>query len=219
VTYVFIALMGVSAVGYAIVRHGDSLTPRLFYKLAASVMFVLAAYSARIGAPDAYYGMIVGGLCASLAGDALLLFTSRGSGFVTAGGVVFAAAHLLYIGAFWTIASPSWVDAVFFGALMTLAAALLHGRRMKLGRSPLLVYAYAALLSAMASRAISMLWAPDVSAGFGVFATAGGVLFALSDLLLGVEHQTGSKAAGSASSLVYYAAQGLIALTVTLAPR
>jgi uncharacterized membrane protein YhhN len=90
---------------------------------------------------------------------------------------------------------------------------------MKLGRSPLLVYAYAALLSAMASKAISMLWAPEVSTGFGVLAAVGGVLFAVSDLLLGVEHQTGSKAAGSVSNLVYYAAQGLIALTVTLAPR
>lgn len=218
-TYVFIVLMGVSAVGYAIVRHGGSLLPRVFFKCAASVMFVLAAYSARTGAPGAYYGLIMGGLCASLAGDALLLFTDRGSGFSTAGGVAFAAAHLLYIGAFWTIASPSWVDAVFFAALMTLAAALLHGRRMKLGRSPLLLYAYAALLCAMAARAVAMLWAAGVSVWFGASAAAGGVLFAVSDLLLGVEHQTGSKAAGAASNLVYYAAQGLIALTVMLAPR
>jgi uncharacterized membrane protein YhhN len=182
-------------------------------------MFVLVAYSARTGVQGAYYGLIMGGLCASLAGDALLLFTDRGSGFATAGGVAFAGAHLLYIGAFWIIASPSWVDAVFFAILMTLAAALLQGQRLKLGRSPLLVYAYAVLLSAMASKAISMLWAPEVSTGFGVLAAVGGMLFAVSDLLLGVEHQTGSKVAGSVSNLVYYAAQGLIALTVTLAPR
>jgi uncharacterized membrane protein YhhN len=182
-------------------------------------MFVLAAFSARTGAPGGYYGLILGGLCASLVGDITLLFTDRSNGFARAGVAAFALAHLLYIGAFWMIASPSWVDAVFFAALMTLAAALLYGRRMTLGRSVWGLYAYAALLCAMSSRALSMLWVAGVPVLFGVLAGAGGVLFAASDLLLGVEHQTGRKAAGSMSTLAYYAAQGLIALTVMLAPR
>ena len=102
---------------------------------------------------------------------------------------------------------------------MTLAVALLHSRGKKLGRSPLPVYVYAALLCAMAAKALALLWAEDVPILFSGFAAGGGVLFAVSDLLLGAEHETGSKAVGSISNLVYYAAQGMIALTVTLVPR
>ena len=111
--YVFAALLCVFAVVYAVVRHGGSLFSRVFFKCAASVMFILLAVSVRTGAPGAYYVLILAGLCASLAGDAVLLFTDRGDGFMIAGMAAFAAAHGLYIAAFWTIASPSWVDADF----------------------------------------------------------------------------------------------------------
>lgn len=213
--YLFAALMGVFAVAYAFMRHGGSLPSRVFFKCAASVMFVLVAVSVRTGA-GSYYVLILCGLCASLAGDAVLLFTHRGDGFMLAGMAAFAAAHGLYIAAFWTITSPSWVDAVFFAALMTLGASLLHARRVKAGRSTAALAVYIVLLCAMTARAISMLWAPGRPVLFGALAAAGGALFAASDLLLGIEQRTGSKAAGSLSTIAYYAAQGLIAFTVML---
>ncbi len=215
--FVFAALLGVFAVVYAFVRHGGSLLSRVFFKCAASVSFLLLAVSVRTGAPGGYYVLILAGLCASLAGDAVLLFTDRGDGFMLAGMAAFAAAHGLYIAAFWTIASPSWVDAVFFAALMTLGVSLLRTHRVKAGRSAAVLFAYIALLCAMAARAISMLWAGEMPVLFGAFAAAGGVLFAASDLLLGIEQRTGSKAVGSLSTIAYYGAQGLIAFTVMLA--
>ena len=215
--YLFAALMGIFAVVYAFVRHGGSLFARLFFKCAASVMFVLLAVSVRPGAPDVYDVLILCGLCASLAGDVVLLFTERGDGYMLAGMIAFAAAHGFYIAAFWTIASPSWVDAVFFAALMTLGASLLHTRRVKAGRSTAVLWVYIALLCAMAARAISMLWVRGMPVMFGVLAASGGVMFAVSDLLLGIEQRTGSKAAGSLSIIAYYGAQGLIAFTVMLA--
>lgn len=215
--YVYAAMLGIFAVVYAFVRHGKSLLARVFYKCAASVMFVLVAVSLRTGAPDSYYALVLGGLCASLLGDALLLFTDRGDGFALAGMAAFAAAHGLYISAFWTIAPPSWVDAVFFAALMTLGVSLMHTRRVKAGRSIWAVYGYIVVLCAMSARALSMLWAPNTSVLFGAFAAGGGVLFAVSDLLLGIEQQ-GSKVAGSFSTVTYFAAQALIAFTIMLAP-
>jgi uncharacterized membrane protein YhhN len=216
--FVFAALMGAFAVVYAFVRHDGSLLARVFFKCAASVMFVLLAVSVRTGAPGGYYVLILCGLCASLAGDAVLLFTDRGDGFVLAGMAAFAAAHGFYIAAFWTIASPSWVDAVFFAALMTLGASLLRAKRVKAGRSAAALWVYIALLCAMAARAISMLWVPGMPVIFGACAAAGGVMFAASDLLLGIEQQTGSRAAGSLSTIAYYLAQGLLAFTVMLIP-
>ena len=100
---------------------------------------------------------------------------------------------------------------------MTLCVSLLRDRRVKAGRSAAVLFAYIALLCAMAARAISMLWVREMPVLFGAFAAAGGVLFAVSDLLLGIEQRTGSKAAGSLSTIAYYAAQGLIAFTVLLA--
>ena len=214
--YLFAALLGIFAVVYSVVRHGGSLPARMFFKCAASVSFVLLAVSVRTGAPDSYYVLILAGLCASLAGDVVLLFTARGDGFMLAGMMAFAAAHGFYIAAFWTIASPSWVDAVFFAALMTLGASLLRAGRVKAGRSTAVLFVYIALLCAMAARAISMLWVRGMPVLFGAFAAAGCVLFAVSDLLLGIEQRTGSKTAGSLSTISYYAAQGFIAFTVMM---
>ena len=216
--YVFAALTGVFAVAYAFLRRDGGLAGRIFFKCAASVMFVLIAVSVRAGAPEGYYTLILCGLCASLAGDIALLFTDRDKGFLMAGGAAFALAHGLYIAAFWTIASPTWVDAVLLAGLLALGLSLVKNRRNKAGRGSFLLIAYVVLLCATTARAVSMLWVREAPVMFGVTAAAGGVLFAVSDLLLGVEYQTGSKAAGSLSTVAYYSAQALIAFTVMLAP-
>jgi uncharacterized membrane protein YhhN len=216
VPYVFTALVCVFAGVYAFIRRSAGLFGRIFFKSAASVMFVLVAFSARTGAPEGYYALILSGLCASLAGDVLLLFTDRGEAFRLAGMIGFGAAHLLYIGAFWTVAPPSWVDAVFFAVLLTLGLSLIHARRINPGRYAPAMYAYIVILCAMAARAISMLWVPQAPMLFGVLAAAGGVLFAVSDMLLSAEDHTGSKAAGAFSTVCYYSAQALIALSVVM---
>lgn len=215
--YVFAALLCAFAAAYAIKRRSGSLLSRVFYKCAASVSFLLLAVSIHTGMPHGYYTLIVAGLCASLAGDVCLLFADRGEGFLLGGMAAFAAAHGFYIAGFWTIASPSWVDAVFFAALMALAFLLLRARRINVGHSAAALWGYAALLCLMTARAVSMLWAAQMPMLFGVFAAAGGVLFAVSDMLLGVEQRTGSRLTGSLSTIAYYAAQGLLALTVQFA--
>ena len=215
--YVFAVLLCAFAAAYAIKRRSGSLLSRVFYKCTASVSFLLLAVSIHTGMPHGYYTLIVAGLCASLAGDVCLLFADRGEGFQLGGMAAFAAAHGFYIAGFWTIASPSWVDAVFFAALMALAFLLLRASRVNVGHSSAALWGYAALLCLMTARAVSMLWAAQMPMLFGVFAAAGGVLFAVSDILLGVEQRTGSRLTGSLSTIAYYAAQGLLALTVQFA--
>ncbi len=217
--YVFTALLSVFACVYAFIRRSAGLFGRVFFKSAASVMFVMVAFSVRTGVPESYHTLILFGLCASLAGDVLLLFSDHGNGFGLAGVIGFAAAHLLYISAFWTIAPPSWVDAVFFASFLTLGVSLVHARQIRPVRFAPALYGYMVLLCAMTARALSMLWVAQVPALFGVFAAVGGVSFAVSDLLLGIENRTGSKTAGAFSTICYYGAQGLIALSVVvLAP-
>ena len=85
--YVFTALTLVFAAIYAFTRSSGTLSGRLFYKTAASVMFVLVAVSMRTGADEPYYTLIVLGLCFALAGDVIIIFTDRKQGFL-AGGMV-----------------------------------------------------------------------------------------------------------------------------------
>jgi len=80
------------------------------------------------------------------------------------------------------------------------------------------VIVYGLALCAMAAKAISMLLVSGLNPGYAVFAALGGMLFALSDLLLAHAHFHPDErgAVGALSVIIYYAAQALIALSVAL---
>lgn len=218
VPYVFSALTGIFACIYAFNRHSDKLSSRLFFKSAASVMFVLVAVSLQTGAKEPYFTLILIGLCFALVGDVFLVFTDRSSSFLAWGMVCFLVTHLLYISALFTKAALSVYDAAFFASLMILAASVFSLRGVRFKKVHPAVYVYAAVLCAMTARSLSMLFSPQVSVTFAVFIAMGGVLFLISDVLLAVESFGGrlAKTVGVFSSFAYYLSQVLIALSVTL---
>lgn len=212
--YVFVMLTGVFAGAYAYVKHSAALFSRLFFKAAASVMLVLVAVSARLEADETYYTLILIGLCFSLTGDVLLVFTSLSRHYLTGGLIAFIGTHIFYIIAFWTIAAPAWYDGAFF--IIIFGAGMLAFKIRSIRSKKTAVYIYATALCAMAARAFAMLFAKDVSVAFAICAAVGGVLFALSDMLLAFSHigESSLRTASVLSTAAYYGGQALIALTV-----
>ncbi len=212
--YVFAALSAVFAGGYAAVKESGVLASRLFFKCAASVMFVMVAYSAGAGISQTYYVLILIGLCLSLAGDVLLIFTQ--TKFLVTGAVCFLLAHFAYIAAFWTITPPSAYDAAIFVVLATIGLAAFRKRLRRPSRIVVGGVAYALVLCAMTAKASAMLFAPHHEYIFIVFAAAGAVLFAISDMALayGWFNPGIKQRAGIFSTIAYYSGQILIALSV-----
>jgi len=132
VRYVFLVLMCVFAGLYARAKRNGSFTSRLALKTIASVSFVMIAFLSRIGADKAYYVLIMTGLCLSLAGDVLLVFSDKKA--TAAGGAAFLFAHIGYIAAFFVWAPPAWYDAALFAAFVLMGIALLAKGFLKWGR-------------------------------------------------------------------------------------
>ena len=212
--YSFLVLMCVFAGVYAVIRDRGSLGARLTVKAIASVSFVLIAYAGRMDAARPYYTLIMAGLCLSLAGDMLLVFSGPA---MVAGGIAFFLAHIGYIAAFFIYAAPAWYDAALFAAFAIIGAAAFAGKKLNLGHSKPLIFLYAIILCAMAAKAVSMLYAREIKPLYAAFAALGGVLFAFSDLTLAHAHiQKDQRIVGVISTLTYYAAQALIALSIAL---
>jgi uncharacterized membrane protein YhhN len=216
VHYVFLALMCVFAGIYAAIKHTGSLTARLAVKSIASVSFVMIAFAGRIDSSQPYFTLIMMGLCFSLAGDVLLVFHEKRT-FI-AGCISFMLAHAGYIAAFFIYAAPAWYDAALFFAFVSIGVAAYVGKPMQMGKHKPLVFIYAAVLCAMAAKAVSMLLADGVSILYAAFIALGGALFALSDIMLAYSyfHKEEHGTAGTVSVIIYYAAQALIALSVAI---
>jgi uncharacterized membrane protein YhhN len=215
---VFSALTGIFACVYAFVRHRNKLSNRIFFKTAASVMFVLVAVSLQTGAKEPYFTLILVGLCFALVGDVLLIFTDRSSSFLAWGMVCFLITHLLYIAALFSKAALSIYDIAFFAALIVIAAAFFSLRGVRFKKLHPAVYVYAVVLCAMAARSLSVSFSSQVSETFAVIIALGGVLFLISDVLLAIESFGGrlAKTVGMLSTFTYYASQILIALSVAM---
>lgn len=215
--YLFAALTGVFAIGYTVVKDSGGLLSRLFFKSAASVMFVMIAYSAGVGSNKAYHTLILLGLCLSLVGDVLLIFTQIK--YIITGAAFFLLAHLCYIAAFYVVVPPSALDLVLFAVLATIGAAVFRKTLKNPGRLVIGGAVYAVVLCAMTAKAVSMLAAHHPEVIYVVFAAVGAVLFALSDMSLahGWLYRDSEKGwISSFSAIAYYSAQILIALSVMM---
>ena len=214
--YAFLVLMCVFAGLYAGAKRSGSFASRLAFKTIASVSFVMIAFLGRLGADKTYYVLIMIGLCFALVGDVLLVFSDKKA--TAAGGAAFLFAHISYIAAFFVWAQPAWYDAALFCAF-ALAGIILLGRKLRrLGKVGLFVVVYGFALCAMTAKTVSMLFVAGLNPVYAAFAALGGVLFALSDLLLAHAHfhpdERGTAAATSV--IIYYVAQAFIALSVAL---
>lgn len=215
-TYVFVVLMSVFTGAYIYFKRSGPLVTRLFFKAAASVMLILVAVSARIGADEPYYTIIVIGLSFALSGDILLLFTDFSPAYLKAGMAAHTITLAAYITAFWKIAAPAWYDGVFF--LLLMGVGMLAKKITGTGKISVQTIVYTVFLCVMAARAFSMLFAPKTNAAFSICAAIGGFLLTISDTLPAFEKLGNSfgRAAGTLSTAAYYSGQALIALTVML---
>ncbi len=214
--YVFLAMMCVFAGVYIFRRNDFRLPGRLLSKGAASVMFVLVAVSSLKGAPDTYYTLVLIGLCLSLAGDVLLVFSDLGDGYFLAGLSAFLAAHIFYVTAFSLLAEFSIYDLAFFAALIIIG--FIAFSKLSFGKLKIPVYIYTTVLCAMAAKAVSLLFLNDVNYIYAIFAAIGALLFAFSDLVLAFDkfYPKPKKAFGSINLVLYYSGQALIALSVMI---
>ena len=152
-------------------------------------------------------------LLCSMAGDVLLALEHKRGMIFVLGVACFSAAHMLFSLAFCRASVVTWVDfagtMAVFGGLLSL---LLLGRFSYHGLLPVLI-GYAALISFMTVKALSLWRCRRKWGRAAVLVMCGGVLFLLSDIVLlfwmfgkgmprGVQY---------ANLLLYYLAQGCLA--------
>lgn len=216
--YVFLAMMCVFAGIYAVIKFQDGLINRLFFKSAASIMFVLIAVSSRTGTFEPYYVLVLIGLCLSLAGDGLLVFKKSGDQFFIVGLICFLLAHIFYIVAFVTVAAFSLIDIGFYALFLTIGGMAFQYKKLRFGKLKIPVYVYMLVLCAMAAKGVSVLFVPDIQLVYAFFAAAGAVLFAFSDLALAYEmfQPASQQVFGRLNTVMYYSGQALIALSVLI---
>jgi uncharacterized membrane protein YhhN len=180
------------------------------FKPLTTILILLIAAQADTPELARYKYAIVAGLVCSLAGDILLMLPS--DRFV-AGLVSFLIGHLFYITAFTSgtgFGFSFWLPAPFvvFGAVMFRILS------PHLGKMKLPVVAYMSVILVMAWQA----WERLIQTGqiAALLASVGAVLFVVSDSTLALGKFRGRFRSARAVALsTYYAAQWLIALSVT----
>ncbi len=206
---------------------------RLFFRIAASLMFVLVAVASRTGVKhQTYYVLILIGLCVSLASDILhgLIEVPRkrsalseaagldkksadgGMRFSAAGSTFAVAAGAVYIGAFYSYAAFSWYDAAFFVLLSALACAVIYNTKRDVFKSAApLIFIF--LLCAVSAKALSLLFVPSKRYVYACLAAAGATLFACSGVMR-ISLAGKNEKYAMAQIIVYHIGQALIALSV-----
>lgn len=188
---------------------------RAFYVLKPLTTVLILALAATVPhpVPEGYRLLVCAGLLFSLAGDVFLMLPR--DRFV-AGLASFLAAHLFYVAAF--ASRPARLGApLVLAMLLVYGLVLLRALWPRLGtlRAPVAVYAAALLVMAwQAAERWAMLGTTPA-----LLAALGAGLFVVSDSVLAWERFRGGRAHGQAVVLgTYYAAQWLIASSVSTAP-
>lgn len=181
----------------------------IFKPLTTSLIIAIAVLAEQPPTP-LYYGLIVAGLLLSLAGDVFLMLPS--DQFI-AGLVSFLIAHLLYIAAFLTdsgFAASWWYIPLLYGIIMYLILA----PHISQVRIPVIIYIVVILV--MGWQAAGR-WhtTPNASSLRGMI---GAILFVISDTTLALNRfRKPFKGARALTMSTYYAAQWLLAMSITMA--
>jgi uncharacterized membrane protein YhhN len=177
----------------------------------------LALVAITLGAATSvrYRQWIAAGLCASLAGDILLMLPQ---GLFVPGLVVFLIGHLLYITAFATDGARWRAARLAALPVYGIALAVLMYLWPTLGARRVPVACYVAVISTMAWLAIAR-WRARVVPG-AALAAAGGLFFLASDSALAIRRFVAPYPSATLLILVtYYAAQWCLAFSVVQRSR
>lgn len=184
------------------------------YVLKPLATLALVALVLLAGAPSRYRRWVSVGLSASLAGDILLMLPQ---GLFIPGLLAFLMAHVCYIVAFAEESGGVRAPRLTALPVYAIAGAILAYLWPTLGAMRVPVAGYVAVISTMAWQALAR-W--QVHRRFDTaLAAAGSVFFLASDAALAIRKFSAPFAAASLVIMAtYYAAQLLIALSVTERP-
>lgn len=206
-------------------------------KQLCSALFLVVGLCAAFYAKNhsAYAWLVLGALACSFIGDALLHYEAivKKEAFFLYGMIAFAAAHILYLVAYFVAfgrlfpeqAPVAWYECLLL--LLLLAAGGVAMKRLKLdaGKMKLPMAVYAAILLFMVIHACRLAFAcmrAGMPLGFSVLFLLGGgaLLFAVSDASLAILHFSDQKkyALRCLNIATYYAAQCMLAATILCFP-
>jgi uncharacterized membrane protein YhhN len=152
--------------------------------LCASCLLAVALMAFRApGRNDVYATGILVGMLFSVAGDLALMFQERRKAFM-AGLALFLIAHIAYATVFTMLGGFSVWDVLSTAVLLVVAVGFYRLVGPRLGPMKLPVIAYIAVVSAMVSRALSVVVSPAFTAQQATMVAAGAVLFYCSDMIL-----------------------------------
>ncbi len=184
----------------------------LITKTFLSVIFVLTALTAP-HLNQTYSWTIVIGLVFCLAGDVFLAFDSRRS--FLAGLAVFLVGHLVYAGAFFTIAPVSSWSIGFLAVAGAVSGAVYAWLKPHLGSMQGPVIAYIVTITIMVAGAGSVAAVCRFSASGRWLVATGAILFYLSDLFVARHQFVQSAFFNRAAGLpLYYLGQFFLAFSV-----
>jgi uncharacterized membrane protein YhhN len=180
------------------------------FKPLTTILILLIAVQASTPEPALYKYAIIAGLVFSLAGDIFLMLPS--DQFI-AGLVSFLVGHLFYIRAF-TLGTGFGFNWWLLPPFVVFGVVIFRILSPHLGKMKVPVIAYMAVILVMAWQAWERL-AQTGQIG-SVLASVGAVFFVVSDSALALDRFRGRFESARAVALsTYYAAQWLIALSVT----
>jgi len=186
----------------------------LFKPLSTLLVIAVALLSLAIPDAQAAYTMgITAGLILSLGGDVALMFPSQRA--FTLGLALFLLAHLVYSLTFTLPNGFHPPDLISGAVLLAVAAACYLYLKPGLGsmKGPVLVYIL--VICFMAHRALSLFFGDAFTPAQAWLASAGAVLFLLSDWILAIDRFRHPLKRERLGLLAYYAGQLLIALTAS----
>jgi uncharacterized membrane protein YhhN len=207
---IFVAILLMMALLVSLKRQMSGIA--LIAKTVLSVIFVLTALITPHLNPT-YSWLIVIGLAFCLTGDICLAFDSRKA--FSAGLAVFLVGHLIYVGAFFNIATVSIWSLIFLGLFGIISGAVFAWLKPHLGSMKGPVIAYIVTITVMVAGAGSVAAVTRFSAGGRWLVAAGAILFYLSDLFVARQQFVQETFFNRAVGLpLYYMGQFFLAFSV-----
>jgi uncharacterized membrane protein YhhN len=209
---IFIAILLLITLLVSIKRQLPNTT--LVAKSLLSAIFVFTALTTPHLNPS-YSRLIVIGLVFCLAGDVCLVFNSRKA--FLAGLSVFLLGHLVYVGAFFSIAGVNVWSMISLAVAGTLSAIVFTWLKPHLGSMKGPVIAYVVTITVMVAGAGSVAGVNHFSAAGRWLVAGGAIFFYLSDLFVARHQFVKDAFLNRAAGLpLYYLGQFFLAFSVGL---
>lgn len=159
----------------------EQVAGKLITKSPLSLLFIIAAVIQANPKPG-YYPLLLGGLLLCLGGDVLLIFPQRKAFLM--GLVSFLLGHLLYVGAFFEIASPSMAALLVSLPVLVISMVVFKWLKPRLGSMLVPVIFYIVVITAMVIGACMVLLETRLPPAGRYTVFAGALMFYFSDLFV-----------------------------------